>query len=131
MIHTIHEIHNITTPNERLFAKKHGTLFTWYVNKNSVHPFAINIFLHLRTLREKYIKMYEEFVTQLCMYKKAIRILAKGYLPISLISPSKLQEILKAGKEAIQTTNPDYDIVMKRLHLYYDMKLATFNINRD
>ena len=27
--------------------------------------------------------------------------------------------------------NPDYDIVIKRLHLYYDMKLVTFGIDRD
>ena len=27
--------------------------------------------------------------------------------------------------------NPDYDIVMKRLHLYYDMKLVTFGIDRN
>ena len=37
--------------------------------------------------------MYEEFLMQLCMYAKVIRILAKGYLPISLVAPSKLQEI--------------------------------------
>ena len=50
--------------------------------------------LHLRTLREKYIRMYEEFIMQLHMYAKVIRILTKGYFPISLIPPSKLQEIL-------------------------------------
>ena len=27
--------------------------------------------------------------------------------------------------------NPDYDIVIKRLHLYYDMKLVTFSIDRN
>ena len=27
-------------------------------------------------------------------------------------------------------TNPDYDTVIKRLHLYYDMKLVTFRIDR-
>ena len=27
-------------------------------------------------------------------------------------------------------TNPDYDIVIKRLHLYYNMKLVTFSIDR-
>ena len=27
-------------------------------------------------------------------------------------------------------TNPDYDIVIKRLHLYYDMKLLTFGIDQ-
>ena len=62
---------------------------------------------------------------------KGKKILVKGYLPISLISLSKLQEILKDIKEVIWITNPDYDIVMKRLHLYYDMKLVTFGIDRD
>ena len=91
----------------------------------------MNTLLCLRTLRETYVKMYEEFIMQLCMYAKVIRILAKGYLPISLISPSKLQAILKAVKETIWTTNPDYGIVISRFHLYYDMKLFTFGINRD
>ena len=73
--------------------------------------------------------MYEEFITQLCMYAKAIRILSKGYLPISLIPSSKVQEILNAVKKAIPTMNPDYDILIKRLHLYYDMKLVTFSMS--
>ena len=30
--------------------------------------------------------MYEEFIMQLCMYAKAITILAKGYLPITHIT---------------------------------------------
>ena len=34
-------------------------------------------------------------------------------------------------KTTIRKTNPDYDIVIKRLHLYYDMKLVTFGIDRD
>ena len=75
--------------------------------------------------------MYEEFIIQLCMYAKAIRILLKGNLPISLIPPSQLQHILNAVEKAIQTINPDYDIVIIRLHLYYDMKLVTFGIDRD
>ena len=55
----------------------------------------------------------------------------KGYIPISLIPPSKLQEILGKVKKAIQITNPDYDIVIRRLHLYFDMKLVTFGIDED
>ena len=60
-----------------------------------------------------------------------VRILAKGYLQISLITPYKLQEILNSVKETLTKSNPDYDIVTKRLHLYYDMKLVTFGIDRD
>ena len=47
------------------------------------------------------MKMYEEFILQLCMYPKTITILAKGYLPISPISPLRLQEILNTVKTAI------------------------------
>ena len=35
------------------------------------------------------------------------------------------------SKKAIQITNPGYDIVIKRLHLYYDIKLFTFGIDEE
>ena len=40
-------------------------------------------------------------------------------------NPYKLQEIINLVKETLIKSNPDYDIVIKRLHLYYDMKLVT------
>ena len=61
---------------------------------------------------------------QLCIYATAVRNLAKGYLPISLITPLKLKEILSEVKITVWKTNPDYNLVIKRLHLYYDMKLV-------
>ena len=54
---------------------------------------------------------------QLFIYVTAVRILAKGYLPISLITPLKLKEILNVVRMTVRKTNPDYDIVIKRLHL--------------
>ena len=86
-IDTIHRMHNTTAPNERLFMGELSTAFTRYVNKNRVDHYAINSFLFLRTLKEKYAIMAKEFVLHLCMYTKAMRVLPKGYLPISLISP--------------------------------------------
>ena len=49
-------------------------------------------------------------------YATAIRILAKGYLPISLITPQKFKEILKEVRNRVRKTNPDYNLVIKRLH---------------
>ena len=63
------------------------------------------------------------------MYSQAIRILLKGYLFISLLPSSKLNIILQEAKEAAQVTNRDYYLVIKRLYLYYDMKLVTFGIH--
>ena len=56
--------------------------------------------------------------------------MAKGYLSISFIIPSKLRGILNDVKTAIKTI-PDYDLVIDRLHLYYNMQLVTFGIDKD
>ena len=45
--------------------------------------------------------------------------------------PYKLREILNSVKETLTKSNPDYDIVIKGLHQYYNMKLVTFGIDRD
>ena len=57
-----------------------------------IQHYAINSIL--RTIKDKYIEMYNEFISQLHNYTKSVRILAKGYLPISLITLLKLQENL-------------------------------------
>ena len=75
--------------------------------------------------------MYRELITQLHTYVSAIRILAKGYLPHTLIKPEKLQEILTEVKNSLHVTNPDYNLVLDRLHLYYDMQLVTFSSDKD
>ena len=80
-------------------------------------------------VREKYVKMYERFIEELKLYSKVIRVLSKGYLPISLVSLSKLEKILKEVRIAIAKSNKDYDLVLTRLYLYYDMKLVMFGID--
>ena len=81
-------------------------------------------------IKDRYIKIYNKFISQLQIYAKAVRIFAKGYLPILLVTPIKLQEILGSVKETLIKTNPDYDIVIKQLHLCYDMKSVTFRIDK-
>ena len=75
--------------------------------------------------------MYGRFIAELKSYSKAIRILSKGYLPITLIPPSKLQLMLTQVKVALARTNKDYELVLSRLYLYNDMKLVTFGIDQD
>ena len=65
--------------------------------------------LYLRTIQEKYIKMYERFVNQLKEYAQTIRVLSKGYSPISLLPPSKLARIM----QVLSKTNKNYGLVMK------------------
>ena len=55
---------------------------------------------------------YEYMLKQLEFWPKVI-------FPILLVTPLKLQEILDLVREALIKTNPEYDVVIKRLHLYY------------
>ena len=65
--------------------------------------------------------MYERFIEKLKLYSRAIRVLSKGYLPVSLLPPSKLEKILNEVRIATAKSNKDYDLVLTRLYLYYDM----------
>ena len=133
LIRTVHEIHNTTSSHEKLFAGEHNhSLFRlFYTDVLGIQKYATNSLLYLRIMQDKYISLYRELITQLCTYVSAIRILAKGYLPNTLIKPKRLHEILTEVKKSIHSTNPDYNLVLDRLHLYYDMQLVTFGIDKD
>ena len=73
--------------------------------------------------------MYAKFVNELRRYSNTIRMLLEGYLPVSLMPPSKLERNLSEVRIAIAKSNKDYDLVSTRLYLYYDMKLVIFGID--
>ena len=133
LIKTVQKIHNTTSSHEKLFTRKHNhSIFRiLYAHSLGLQHYSTNSPLYLRIIQDKYISMYGELITQLCTYVSAIRILAKGYLPNTLIRPDKLQEILTEVRNSLHTTNPDYNLVLDRLHVYYDMKLVTFSIDKD
>ena len=133
LINTVHEIHNVTSSHEKLFAGEHNpTLFRLlYMDALGIQQYAINSLLFLRVIQDKYISLYRELITQLRSYVSAIRVLAKGYLPTTLLTPRKLQGVLAEVNKLLQHTNPDYTLVLDRLHLYYDMQLLTFGIDND
>ena len=87
-----------------LFAGKTSVAYEYYLQVNGEHGiqhFAINLMLHFRTTNDKYIKIYNKLISQLHIYAKAVRILAKSYIPISLIIPLKLQEFLNSVKDTL------------------------------
>ena len=133
LVKTVHALHSRQSLYESLFAGQTPAAYKAISQMHGacgIQHFVVNSMLYLCTIKDKYIEIYTKFILQLCIYAKAVRILAKGYLPISLVTPLKLKKILDLVKETLIKTNPDYDIVIKRLHLYYDMKLVTFRNDR-
>ena len=47
------------------------------------------------------------------------------------MTPGKLKEFFNEVRKALQVTNPDYGLVIDRLHLYYNLQLVTFGIDKD
>ena len=76
---------------KKLFVGKLNDWYQWYLTKEGVEHYATNSLLYITTMREKYARMYEKFISQLKMYASVIRILSKGYLPISLLPPKWYQ----------------------------------------
>ena len=102
-----------------------------YSSSQGANYYAIHLLLYLRTIKEKYIKMYERCVNQLRDYVQAIRVLSKGYLPILLMPPSKLAKILHEVTQVLSKTNENYGLVLKGMYKYYDMKLVMFGLDQD
>ena len=91
LINTIHEIHNTTSSNEKLFAGEHNHSIFRILCMHSLglQHYSTNSLLYLRIIQDKYISLYRELITQLHTYVSAIRILVKGYLPNTLIKPNE------------------------------------------
>ena len=117
--------------NAEILDKSIKTVHEIHAHSFGLQHFSTNSLSYLRIIQDKYVALYRELITQLHTYVSAVRVLVKGYLPNTLIKPAKLQEILTEVKKTLQITNPDYDLVLDRLHLYYDMPLITFGIVKD
>ena len=127
-------VHNINARLvwfERLYAGHVNKWFEMYSSSQGANCYAIHAPLYLKTIQEKYIKMYERFVNQLKEYLQVIRILSKGYLPILLIPTSKLAKILHEVKQVLLKTNKNYGLVITGMYKYYDMKFVTFGIDQN
>ena len=132
LINTVHNIHNVTSSHERLFAGEHNSAIfrLLYTYNLGLQQYSFNSLLYVRVIQDKYISLYRDLIPQLKVYVSAIRILSKGYLPTTLIPPNKLQDILVKVKRSLHQTNPDYTLVFNRLHMYYDIPLVTFGVDR-
>ena len=102
LIDTGQKLNNRTTWDEKIFTGQIDNWYKYYLSSTGIQHYAINFLLFLTTVREKYVKMYKRFLNQLRQYSQAIRVLSKGYLLITLLSPSKLNTILQNVRETVQ-----------------------------
>ena len=95
LVKTVHALHHRQSLYKSLFVGQTLAAYKEYSQMHGAHGiqhYTVNSMLYLCTIKDKYIEIYNKFILQLCIYAKAVRVLAKGYLPISLVTPLKLQD---------------------------------------
>ena len=93
LVKTVYALHSRQTLYKSLFEGKTSAAYKSYSQMHSscgIQHYAVSSMLYFRTIKDKYIEIYNEFISQLHINAKAVRILATGYLPISLITLLKL-----------------------------------------
>ena len=108
LVNTVHQMQNVTTWKEKVFVSKMNKWLKCKLeNICNEFDYSIDAVLFLTMVKENYVRMYKKFIDELKSYSKAIRILSKGYLSITLIMPSKLEAILQQVQLAITKSNQD------------------------
>ena len=90
LVKTMHVLHSWQILMEQLFAGQQVVAYQIYskmYDACGVQHYVTNLLLYLQTMKEKYVAVYNKFIIQLQIYAKVVRILAKGYLLISLKTP--------------------------------------------
>ena len=109
LVNTVHQMQNVTTWKEKVFVSEMNKCLKCKLEDiHNKFDYLIDAVLFLTMVKEKYVRMYEKFINELKSYSEAIRVLSKGYLPITLITPSKLEAILQQVQLAITKLNQDY-----------------------
>ena len=68
LIKTVHTLHSRQTMYESIFTGRTSAAYEHYSQmqgERGIHYYAINSMLYLRTINEKYIEVYNKFISQL------------------------------------------------------------------
>ena len=80
LVKTVQVMHSCQMLVEQLFASQQVEAYRIYSKMQDPHRvqhYVTNSLLYLQTIKEKYVAVYNEFITQLQIYAKAVKILAK------------------------------------------------------
>ena len=77
LVKMVHALHSRQSLYESLFAGQTSAAYEAYSQMHGAHGiqhYAVNSMLYLLTIKDKYIKNYNKFILQLCIYAKAVRV---------------------------------------------------------
>ena len=87
--------------------------------------------MYVNAMKERYLRVPENLISELRLLLRSIAILSRGYLPPQLFSPTDIVRISQAALQMVKQGHPDYVLAIPQASSYYDMRLVTFGIDED
>ena len=89
----------------------------------------LNFFLH--SISNKFNFLYSTMIDEIKALVKDIATLSRGRLPPELFSPSFLHNVTIKVMSELLKSNTGYKIAFPQVDAYYDMKVATFSLDKE
>ena len=133
MIRLLGNLNNRTQYLEKIITGKDPTAARNFLKNNlrGTEIFSHQVQMYMQAMRERYLRVPENLISQLRLLLRSIAILSRGYLPPQLFSPTDIVRISQAALSMIKNKHPDYVLAIPQASSYYDMRLVTFGIDED
>ena len=133
MIRLLGNLNNRTQYLEKIITGKDLTTARNFLKNNlrGTEIFSHQVQMYMQAMRERYLRVPENLISELRLLLRSIAILSRGYLPPQLFSPTDIVRISQAALAMIKNKHPDYVLAIPQASSYYDMRLVTFGIDED
>ena len=133
MIKLLGNLNNRTQYLENIITGKDPTTARNFLKNNlrGTEIFSHQVQMYMQAMRERYLRVPENLISELRLLLRSIAILSRGYLPPQLFSPTDIVRISQAALSMIKNKHPDYVLAIPQASSYYDMRLVTFGIDED
>ena len=110
MIRLLRNLNDRTTNLEDMLNGKDSRLASLYLNLNlrGTQVYAHQLNMYINAMKERYLRVPENLISELRLLLRSIAILSKGYLPPQLFSPT---DIVKISQAALKWLNRDIQIM--------------------
>ena len=131
MIRLLGNLNNRTQYLEKIITGKDPTTARNFLKNNlrGTEIFSHQVQMYMQAMRERYLRVQENLISELRLLLRSIVILSRGYLPPQLFSPTDIVRISQAALSMIKNKHPDYVLAIPQASSYYDMRLVTFGID--
>ena len=133
MIKLLGNLNNRTQYLENIITGKDPTTARNFLKNHlrGTEIFSHQVQMYMQAMRERYLRVPENLISELRLLLRSIAILSRGYLPPQLFSPTDIVRISQAALSMIKNKHPDYVLAIPQASSYYDMRLVTFGIDEN